>query len=69
MNKWTYKPIYNPAIKGHIPAHHNKDGWVIFNSVSGKWRVINPKGYTYDRKFRTAQAAMNWVNTVIGGRA
>lgn len=67
MSEWAYKPIFNPALKGHIPAHH-KDGWVIFNSASGKWRVINPKGYTYDRKFRNAQAAMNWVNSVIGGR-
>lgn len=65
---WVYKPIYNPALNGHIPAHHTTDGWVIFKSVSGKWRVINPKGYTYERQFRTAQAAMNWVNSVIGGR-
>lgn len=68
MIEWTYKPIYNPALKGHIPAFHNNAGWTIYNTVRANWAVINPKGVTYARRFRTAQAAMNWVNSIIGGR-
>ena len=68
MENWTYKPIYNPVLKGHVPAHRNTQGWIVYKSTNGNWRVINPERFTYSRNFRCSQSAKGWVNSIVRER-